>query len=60
MTLWALDTIERVRDGVRRYILTLVDPVSRCAFALALPKRAAERLPKRSKRWLLSHVRSLP
>lgn len=41
MTLWALDTIERVRDGVRRYILTLVDPVSRCAFALALPKKSS-------------------
>jgi len=34
--LWAADTIERVRDGVRRYLLTLVDPVSRVAFAMAL------------------------
>jgi transposase InsO family protein len=37
LSLWAVDIIERVRDGIRRYILTLIDPTSRIAFAVALP-----------------------
>ena len=41
--LWAADTIERVRDGVRRYLLTLVDPVSRVAFAVALAGKSSRR-----------------
>jgi transposase InsO family protein len=41
MTLWTVDTIERVRDGMRRYLLTLIDPVSAIAFAVALPSKHA-------------------
>ena len=41
MRFWAVDTIERVRDGIRRYVLTVVDPVSRIAFAVALPGKGA-------------------
>jgi transposase InsO family protein len=37
----AVDTIERVRDGLRRYILTFIDPASRFAFALAIPSKAS-------------------
>lgn len=39
MTLWAVDTIERVCDGIRRYILTLIYPVSAFAFAITLPSK---------------------
>lgn len=35
MHLWAVDTIQRVSLGIRRYIVTLVDPHSRIAFAVA-------------------------
>ncbi|MFZ5537927.1 MAG: integrase core domain-containing protein [Pseudomonadota bacterium] len=42
MTLWAVDTIERVLDGVRRYILSLFDPVSRMGFAVALPSKTTQ------------------
>ena len=38
---WAVDLIEKVKDGVRRYILTMVDPVSRIAFAVAIPRKKA-------------------
>ena len=38
---WAMDLIERVRDGIRRYILTMLDPVSRVALAVALPRKKA-------------------
>jgi transposase InsO family protein len=37
----AVDTIERVRDGLRRYLLTFIDPASRFAFAVALPGKAS-------------------
>jgi transposase InsO family protein len=37
----AVDTIERVRDGMRRYILTFIDPASRFALAVALPGKAS-------------------
>ena len=35
----ALDTIERHRDGLRRYLITLTDTHSRFAFSLAAPAR---------------------
>ena len=38
---WAVDLIGRVRDGIRRYILTMVDPASRMAFAGAIPRKRA-------------------
>jgi transposase InsO family protein len=37
----AVDTIERIRDGIRRYLVTFIDPASRFAFALALPSKAS-------------------
>ena len=36
---WAVDTIQKVSNGIRRYIMTLVDPNSRIAFAVALPSK---------------------
>ncbi len=29
MNLWAVDTIQRVSDGIKRYIMTIVDPNSK-------------------------------
>ena len=40
--LWACDTIERVRDGIRRYVITFLDPTSRIAFAIGLPSKASK------------------
>ena len=37
-----MDTIERVRDGLRRYLVTFIDPASRLAFAVALPSKATK------------------
>jgi hypothetical protein len=37
----ACDTIERIRDGIRRYIVTFIDPVSHLAFAWGLPSKHA-------------------
>jgi len=39
MHLWAVDTIQRVSNGMRRYIMTLIDPNSRIAFAVAIPTK---------------------
>jgi len=39
---WAVDLVERVRDGMRRYVLTMVDPLSRVAFAVAVPGKRAK------------------
>jgi hypothetical protein len=36
MKMWAVDTIERVSLGIRRYIMTMIDPNSRIAFAVAI------------------------
>ncbi len=36
----AVDTIERVRDGLKRYIVTFIDPASAFALAIALPSKA--------------------
>ena len=38
----ALDTIERQHDGVRRFLITLIDVHSRFAFALATPRRNSQ------------------
>ena len=37
----ATDTIERIRDGLRRYLVTFIDPASRLAFAFAIPSKSA-------------------
>jgi transposase InsO family protein len=37
----ACDTIERIRDGLRRYIVTFIDPASHVAFAWATPTKHA-------------------
>jgi len=39
LSLWAVDIIERVRDGIRRYILNAIDPTSCIALAVALPSK---------------------
>lgn len=39
MRLWAVDTIQKVSNGIRRYIMTLIDPNSRIAFAVAIPSK---------------------
>ena len=39
MHLWAVDTIQRVTAGMRRYIMTMIDPNSRIAFAVAIPTK---------------------
>ncbi|HEX16585.1 MAG TPA: hypothetical protein ENF44_05635 [Deltaproteobacteria bacterium] len=41
MEFWAVDLVERVREGMRRYVLTMVDPVSRVAFAVSVPGKGA-------------------
>ena len=46
MHLWAVDTIQRVSDGMRRYIMTLVDPNSRIAFAVAIPTKHSKHTAK--------------
>ncbi len=46
MYLWAVDTIQRVSDGIRRYIMTIVDPNSRIAFAIALPSKHSKHTAK--------------
>jgi len=39
MHLWAVDTIQKVSNGIRRYIMTMIDPNSRIAFAVAIPTK---------------------
>ncbi len=46
MHLWAVDTIQRVSDGMRRYIMTLIDPNSRIAFAVAIPTKHSKHTAK--------------
>jgi len=46
MHLWAVDTIQKVSDGIRRYIMTLIDPHSRIAFAVALPTKHSKHTAK--------------
>ena len=46
MHLWAVDTIQKVSNGIRRYIMTLVDPNSRIAFAVALPSKHSKHTAK--------------
>jgi len=46
MHLWAVDTIQKVSNGIRRYIMTLVDPNSRVAFAVALPSKHSKHTAK--------------
>ena len=46
MHLWAVDTIQRVTAGMRRYIMTLIDPNSRVAFAVAIPTKHSSNTAK--------------
>jgi transposase InsO family protein len=39
MHLWAVDTIERVTAGMKRYIMTMIDPNTRVAYAVAIPTK---------------------
>ena len=36
----AVDTVERVRDRIRRYLLTFIDPASAFALSIAVPSKA--------------------
>ena len=38
---WATDTVERVGDGMHRYLLTFLDLVSCLGFAVALPAQTS-------------------
>ena len=46
MHFWAVDTIQRVSNGIRRYIMTMIDPNSRIAFAVALPSKHSSNTAK--------------
>ena len=46
MHLWAVDTIQKVSTGIRQYIMTLVDPNSRIAFAVAIPSKHSKHTAK--------------
>ncbi len=39
MQMWAVDTIQKVSNGIRRYIMTIIDPNTRLAYAVALPTK---------------------
>jgi len=41
LSLWAVDTIERIRDGIRRYE-SFFDPVSRVGLAFATPTKSSK------------------
>ena len=43
----AVDTVERIRDGLRRYIMSFVDPASRLACAWAVPTKHARHTRRR-------------
>ncbi|AVZ80009.1 transposase [Zoogloeaceae bacteirum Par-f-2] len=55
----ASDTIERIRDGLRRYIVTFIDPVSYFAFAWATPSKHA-RHTARALQWDLTVLPQTP
>jgi transposase InsO family protein len=55
----ACDTIERIRDGIRRYIITFIDPASHFAFAVGLPSKHA-RHTARALDWALSLLPQTP
>ena len=46
MHLWAVDTIQRVSSGIKRYIMTMIDPNSRIAFAVAIPSKHTKHTSK--------------
>jgi transposase InsO family protein len=46
MHMWAVDTIQRVTAGMRRYIMTMIDPNSRIAFAVAIPTKHTKHTAK--------------
>jgi transposase InsO family protein len=46
MHLWAVDTIQRVTAGMRRYIMTMIDPNTRIAFAVAIPTKHTKHTAK--------------
>ncbi len=37
--MWAVDTIQRTSMGIKRYIMTMIDPSSRIAYAVAIPTK---------------------
>ncbi|GEM_PF-5244427 len=55
----ACSTRERIPDGMRRSILTFINPVSHVAFAVGLPSKHA-RHPARALDWALSLLPQTP
>jgi hypothetical protein len=43
LSLWVVDTIERIRDGIRRYVVSFFDLVSRVGLAFATPTKSSNR-----------------
>ncbi|MBS9778841.1 MAG: hypothetical protein KGV58_00865, partial [Campylobacteraceae bacterium] len=39
MQMWAVDTIQKISNGIRRYIMTIIDPNTRLAYAVAIPTK---------------------
>ncbi|WP_201333362.1 hypothetical protein [Nitratiruptor sp. YY09-18] len=37
--LWAVNTIQIVSNGIKRYILTMINPLTRIAFTVAIPSK---------------------
>ena len=46
MHLFAVDTIQKVSVGLKRYIMTMIDPTSRIAFAVAIPSKHTKHTAK--------------
>lgn len=46
MGVWAVDTIQRVSVGIKRYIMTMIDPHTRIAFAVAIPSKHTKHTSK--------------
>lgn len=39
MELWVVDTIQKVSNGIRKYIMTFIYPNTIIAYAIALPSK---------------------
>lgn len=46
MTMWAVDTIQKQSNNLKRYLLTMIDPNSRIAFATAIPSKHTKHTSK--------------
>jgi transposase InsO family protein len=46
LTMWAVDTIQKQSCNLKRYLLTMIDPNSRVAFAAAIPSKHTKHTSK--------------